>query len=976
LATINGTSGNDSLAGTSGFDSIRGLEGDDTIDGGGGFDSISGGPGDDTLVLARGYGEMRASSDEAGVDTLRIKTSRDEVSKLLDYVINTFVWDANGIGSTVPYQRYREIVIPGATWKEEAPPPAGYLEQVRFDDTGVLRIAVLGARSPEQSELITVPVTNWTPEAIDGGGGDDFLFGTARDTLIGGEGNDYVSAGTNDFDADWFDGGTGIDTISYAATDRAVMVDLGGSVATGAGEDQVFNFEAVVGSRGNDTLVGRDGAGDTIRGHLGNDTMRGGSLDDVLDGGGGDDWVEGGDDDDTLDGGAGNDTLHSGFGFNLLRGGDGNDQLSSSGDDVLYGGAGNDYLSNGWGGTTTMHGGAGDDTLGGAGGRNVVNGGTGNDTIAMMGNKDTFLFGPGSGHDIVHNLHGLPSRDVIVLHATRFTSFDELMAATLQVGEDTLITIDENTSVRLTRFAKSQLQPGDFVFVTTALTLDPDDAPRPPPVAIELTGTNGNDTLLGTAGRDTISGLAGNDLIDGGIGSDIINGDEGDDTVVVGLGYGAVSLGFGGGGLDTVRLAVPLEDVAWVRDTFVNYAPSLPDWDYFRSLRLTDDTTVSENRRFGGGTLDVLHTVDHGAVYFDLVDRAGNDILPGDDGDDRLEAGGGNDVLYGNGGSDVMLGSAGDDYVATGLDDAKADWLDGGDGIDTVSYSGATNGGVTIDIGRSYAWGAGIGHDQVFNFEAAIGSAGNDVLIGRDGAGDTLKGYWGNDWLYAGSADDILYGGQGSDVLLGEGDDDTLDGGEGADWLYGGSGSNSIVGGGGVDVLISQGSGDTLVGGAGGDYLYAYGSGVTQAAGGAGNDIFVMQQGAGYASGGDEQDYFYMGAGSDTMIGGAGVDVLLGGGGNDYFDGGAGTDYLFLRAGSSVVMFRADSGADVVNGFKAEGARHVIRFEGTPFRSANDVQAATYDFNGDALIRIDSETVVWLAGVSKSQLSASDFAIA
>ncbi|HEX2543893.1 MAG TPA: hypothetical protein VHL79_03390 [Ramlibacter sp.] len=35
----------------------------------------------------------------------------------------------------------------------------------------------------------------------------------------------------------------------------------------------------------------------------------------------------------------------------------------------------------------------------------------------------------------------------------------------------------------------------------------------------------------------------------------------------------------------------------------------------------------------------------------------------------------------------------------------------------------------------------------------------------------------------------------------------------------------------------------------------------------------------------------------------------------------------------------------------------------------------SYDFNGDALIRIDEHTVVWLAGVSKAQLSTADLAI-
>ena len=57
MATINGTSGNDSLVGTAGIDTINGLDGDDTLVGGGGYDFFSGGLGNDSIVAGVNGGD-------------------------------------------------------------------------------------------------------------------------------------------------------------------------------------------------------------------------------------------------------------------------------------------------------------------------------------------------------------------------------------------------------------------------------------------------------------------------------------------------------------------------------------------------------------------------------------------------------------------------------------------------------------------------------------------------------------------------------------------------------------------------------------------------------------------------------------------------------------------------------------------------------------------------------------------------------
>ena len=60
-------------------------------------------------------------------------------------------------------------------------------------------------------------------------------------------------------------------------------------------------------------------------------------------------------------------------------------------------------------------------------------------------------------------------------------------------------------------------------------------------IAVEManiTGTNGDDSLVGTSSNDNISGLEGNDTLEGGDGNDILDPGIGSDSVVGGSGIG------------------------------------------------------------------------------------------------------------------------------------------------------------------------------------------------------------------------------------------------------------------------------------------------------------------------------------------------------------------------------------------------------------------------------------------------------
>lgn len=118
----------------------------------------------------------------------------------------------------------------------------------------------------------------------------------------------------------------------------------------------------IVGTEGNDHLVGTDAA-EVICALGGNDHVDGGGGMDAILGGAGNDQLAGDRAGDLLLGEDGNDVLLGGLGDDVLRGGRGNDVLrGADGDDELSGDDGRDYLSGG-AGADRMDGGGDGDTV-------------------------------------------------------------------------------------------------------------------------------------------------------------------------------------------------------------------------------------------------------------------------------------------------------------------------------------------------------------------------------------------------------------------------------------------------------------------------------------------------------------------------------------------------------------------------------------------------------------------------------------
>ena len=149
-----------------------------------------------------------------------------------------------------------------------------------------------------------------------------------------------------------------------------------------------------------------------------------------------------------------------GNGSGILTGTEGDDTLNGNGgNDMLFGNGGNDQLLGGKGGDL-LNGGAGNDVLDAGLGKDLLIGGTGNDQLTGGQGSDTFVFGPGFGHDVVTDF---THDDRIEFDGGVFQNAQQVLAASQQVGNNTVITVDANNSVTLQDVALQSLHAKDFV---------------------------------------------------------------------------------------------------------------------------------------------------------------------------------------------------------------------------------------------------------------------------------------------------------------------------------------------------------------------------------------------------------------------------------------------------------------------------------------------------------------------------------
>jgi Ca2+-binding RTX toxin-like protein len=401
-------------------------------------------------------------------------------------------------------------------------------------------------------------------------------------------------------------------------------------------------------------------------------------------------------------------------------------------------------------------------------------------------------------------------------------------------------------------------------------------------VVIEnATGGSGNDWIIGNRGNNVLNGRAGNDTVSYESGASM--------GVIVNLGLTSAQNTVGAG-TDTLLSIENLLGSSF-NDTLMGNA--------------------GNNVLNGGGGIDnVSYAGSSGGVTVNLGSASAQNTVGA--GTDTLL---GFENLIGSRFNDTLTGSAGNNTLEGGLGN---DSVNGGAGVDTASYAGSAS-GVTVNLGSTWAQNTvGAGTDTLLAIENLLGSSFNDTLMGNAG-NNVLNGGTGIDSVsYAGSSGGVTVNlgsasaqntvGAGTDTLLGFENligsrfNDTLTGSAGNNTLEGGLGNDSVNGGTGVDTASYAGSASGITVnlgstwaqntvGAGTDTLLA----IENLLGSSFNDTLMGNAGNNVLNGG---------SGNDGLSGGAGNDILIGGWGNDTLTGGVGVDYFLFNTPLSATTNR------------------------------------------------------------------------
>lgn len=628
--------------------------------------------------------------------------------------------------------------------------------------------------------------------AIGGAGADSMsTSGAAAVFMQGNAGNDSLIGGDGD---DWLEGGTGSDTISGGAGDDTIIVNA---------EDNLTNISGGVGF---DIIAFEGDAGFNMQLNLAN------GFESAIGGDGNDNitvqtsyqipryWVRGNPGLNQPTGWADIPLLSS----YVLAGGDGNDVLTAGyGNDILDGGRGNDTLYGDWGNDTYLFGfGSGKDLISEVYAREL--------TIGAQQYMNTGVFptlydgpvGPGvkddnyswnktlgpSNNGLNNQLRnsdtirmglGVLVSDVVIEKKNLPTSLDLLIGLKSDKAFTSVTQLDDYITVIN---GQSELRKVEAIEFSDGKKLNVDNW-----LQGNLT-SNANDTLTGNASDNVLNGLSGADRMSGGAGNDIYVVDDINDVVVEGENQG----------IDTVETSVTLS-----AELYANV----------ENLTLVATGHIN-------GTGNSISNV--------ITGNAGNNILNGGAGNDTLRGGDGNDLLDGGVGGDVLNGGYGDDIyvIDSATDIIEAD--QGGNDTVIVKYITGT---YTLasdleDIALSGTANIN-GTGNALN-NKIMGNTANNVLDGGTG-NDTLIGGLGNDtYIIDSELDEIIEGSAaGVDAVLssvtytlgnnvenltlsgtsningyGNALSNVITGNDASNQLSGGMGNDTLQGAGGSDVYI------------------------------------------------------------------------------------------------------------------------------------------------------------------------------
>ncbi|MEP1442921.1 MAG: hypothetical protein ABJK39_07915 [Hyphomicrobiales bacterium] len=968
-ATVDGGTGNDSIALT--YESSLGEE----VDGTG---QVLGGAGDDTITLndMAVVGRLGAGTVSGGEDNDSIAITNEAHIGSLSGSTGIVLGDAGSDTITIDYS---------AVGYEGAATVSGGADNDSIaltDDADIGREAgstgiVLGDAGNDTITIDDSAVGNDGSATVSGGADDDSISITgtssinATSQVLGDAGNDTISidssitiaagatidggvgfgdvlsvnfvAGGNAIDFSGFDNFELVDLNGNATVDIAALpadfsiVGIGGNstitLATTTVSD-LFRIDGTLqGTAGADSVtlnpssvIGRDeNTAGQLLGDVGADTI---TLDNGYVGFSGAGTVSGGADNDSIVISNRTNLGYASGSTGQVLGDGGEDTITldrayvgRSGSGTVDGGANNDLITisnasgigRNDGGAGQVLGGVGEDTITingsniGQSGSATVSGGADNDSIAISSISNIANNASGTGQVL-----GEEGDDTITLDRSVVGSRG---AATVSGGAG-------NDSIALSTFSNIGNRAGS-------------------------TGQ-----VLGDAGDDTIT-LA--DSYVGDSGDATVSGGEGNDSIalsgasVIARFNDATGQILGDAGNDTITL----DDT----DVAVSGAATVSGGDGADSISF-DDAALALNQ---GATAQVLGDAGNDSITISssLIGGAGQATVDSGDDDDVITL---TPVVFGSrttlgeqaGSEGVILGGDGDDSVSLGnaaIGGDGAGRVDGGDGADSIAID---NGEVGSYVGSSGQILGGDGGDTISISDTNVGDEGNATVDGGEGD-DAIALENGSSIGFEATASGQVLGGAGSDTIaitgssVGEegsatvsggadGDSITIDGMSAVGFMAGGSGQ--VLGDGGDDTIavvasaIGYNGSGTVDGGEGADNisfdaavvgLNAGSSG--QVLGGAGNDTISFND---TDIGVDGAATIDTGAGDDsiTLTGateiGGNASITTGAGNdtvsfeltveiddNSIVDGGTGTDTLIVLTDSD-----QEISADAIQGFE------------------------------------------------------------
>ena len=692
--TVDGGAGNDTILGSNGQDLLLGGTGNDFIDGQQGNDTAFLGAGDDVFQWDPGDGSDVVEGQD-GVDTMlfngsagneifeasanggRVRFTRNLGNIVMD-LNDVEILDVNALGGTdtltvndltgtdvtrvnvnlagtiggTAGDGQADTVIAGGTNGNNTIEVLGSGTSVSVvglpalinisNSEGAHDALVVNALGGDDTITATTLPAGISRLTIDGGAGNDRIFGSqGADVVLGGDGDDFVF-GDNGNDVaflgdgddlfqwdpgdgnDTIEGQDGVDEMLFNGSNASENINIVANGGRALFLRDVANVTMDLDDVEQITFNALGGADNIIVGDLSGTDVQSVAID--LTGPNGSSTPEGQIDSVTANGTNGNDSIDvqslsesvaiTGLSADIaIERVESQDRLTINGlggdDTIDASGLGADSMQ------LTINGGLGGDVMIGSAGDDLFNGGDGNDVAFMGAGDDTFVWNPGDDNDTLEGQDG----------------FDTMLFNGSNAAEN----IDIAANGGRVRFFRD----------IANVTMDSND--------VEHIAFN----ALGGADNIVINDMSGTDLTEVDLNLGVAGaGDAQVDTVTIN----------GTNGDDVILLT--LQDDKLVIDGL--------------SARIViDDFEVTDNlviRGLGGSDVIEASTLTALGMTLTLDGGDGDDILLGGAGNDVLLGGAGDDVLLGGGGIDVLDGGPGDDieiqsFVAAAATQAPAEFL-------------------------------------------------------------------------------------------------------------------------------------------------------------------------------------------------------------------------------------------------------------------------------------------------------------